>query len=184
MASYLTTGSPVPYRQPDYHDFELAIRFIEGAELRPGELAQVQVPSPALVEAIHRTKHCLSSQIEASRQCLLALMPDVIQAYGDLLQSPNERVRLDTAKAVSALVLPQRPVEIDVRHGIATEDRQLVGQAAADFHRLTNELVDQLKEARAAKTIDITRSKHVLRGTDARPQPGALERPEQLDGLP
>jgi hypothetical protein len=175
MPSYLTTGTVVPYPQPSLFDFELAVRMLSGAALRPSEEARARCPDAALAEAIHRVEHCMHSQIAAARAALLALTPEAIQALGDLLISQKETVKLNAVRLWGSLALPAAPVE--VKHSIAPEDRQMVGQAASDFHRLTNELVDKLKDAREAKTIDITQSKHVHRGSAARPIPGILERP-------
>jgi len=176
MANYalLTTGTQIPYANPSFTDYELALRILSGAELRPNEGLRAANPDPELHEAMYRVQHALQHEITAARACLLALTPEAIEALGDLLTDKSKpQVRLGALKFWGAHALPNQTQRVE--HTIDPKVGEIAGQAAVDFHRLTQELDEKIKQHR---TIDITQSKHIFRGSGARPVPGIIERPD------
>lgn len=172
--TYVNGEARLPIAEPEFEDYELAIRALSGAPLRPGESERYD-SDPAVLEARHRVEHCMRSQVAAARASLIALGPKATQALSDLLDSGKEEIRLGAVRLWSGLALPPEPVQVAHTHSLDQGDRQLVAKAAEDFSRLTNELSARIT---GYQTIDIEQSPHLLRGDAARPVTTRLEKRE------
>jgi len=170
-------GEPrVAIPEPAFEDYEVAIRSLSGARLRPGD--ETRLESPAGEEAKQRVEHMMRSQVAAARASLAALGPNAIKCFAELLNPEThvkDEIRLGAIRLWLDKALPPEPVQVAHTHSLDQGDRQLVGDAAASFLRLTNELSERLTGHR---TIDISASPHLLRGEAARPITTRLERRE------
>ncbi len=167
--------------EPDFDDYELAVRSLSGGRLRPDEEARLD--SPVLLEARFRIEHMMRSQVAAARASMAALGPAAAKRHGELIETAKDEVALGAIRLWGSMTLPPEPVAVSHlhTHTLGEEEKALAGQAAADFSRLTNELSHRIT---GYQTIDISTSKHLLRGDDARPMTTRLERPAQAIPVP